>query len=157
MPDGCHRVLVRRGDDLHRTREEYEHGQDWEWDPIERPGEILHLGRGYVSATRLTPDHVYQWLFQSQNLDDERAVCPWESPLWSDTPAPTLRSPPFTPARQIEAALRDGRIENDLREQAVSISRQVAAIIDLSREASSKAERDMMDRWSRAAASRPAS
>lgn len=152
MPDGFHRVLVRRCDDLDWTRGEYEDGQDWEWDPIERPGEILHLGKGYVSATRLTPDHVYQWLLQPQDFDDERAICPWESPFWSDAPALTLRSPPFTPARQIEAALHDGRIENDLRDQAISISRQVAAIIDLSRETSSSAERVLMDRWSQVTA-----
>jgi len=156
-PDGWHRILVQRGNDLHRTRDEYERGQDWEWDPIERPGEILHWGCGYVSATRLTPDHVYHWLLQPQNFDDESVVCAWESSTWSGTPAPALRSPPFTPARQIEAALHDGRIEDNLRAQATSISRQVAAIIDLSRKAANSAERNLLERWSSAAISHAAS
>lgn len=149
MSDGWHRVLVQRRDDLDRTRDDYAEGQDWEWDPIERPGEITFNGCGYVSATRLTPDHVYLWLLQSQSLDDEPAVCPWETPWWDGQLKPALRSPPFTPARQIEEALHDGRIETALRTQAVNIASQVTAVLDVSRQAASIAERDLMERWSR--------
>ncbi len=151
MMDGWHRVLVRRRDDLDRTREGYDFGQDWEWDPIEQPGEVHHLGSGYVSTTRLTPDHVYLWLLQPQNLDDERAICFWETMPWRDAhgPAPALRSPPFTPARQIEAALHDGRIETALRAESISITNQVKSILDGARRAANSAEHSLMERWSR--------
>lgn len=151
MSDGWHRVTLQHGNSLHQARDDYKYDfgrHDWEWDPIERPGEILHLGCGYVSATRLTPDHVHLWLLQPQSLDDERVVCPWQSPWVEDRPTKVLRSPPFTPARQIEDALYDGRIEAALCDQALSISKQVTEILERSREAANAAEQALIARWS---------
>ena len=153
LADGWHRVLLRRKQQLDWAHEGYEDGQDWEWDPIERPGEVLFLGRGYVSATRLTPDHIYHWLLQSHDGGGEAAVCPWATPTETSTTPLALRSPPFTIARQIERALHDGRIEAALRSQGYDIARQVAAVLDGYREAASEAENGLMARWSHNASS----
>ncbi|WP_299844894.1 hypothetical protein [uncultured Jannaschia sp.] len=146
-PEGWRRVAISCGHDLDECHEGYQHGEDWEWDPIDRPGEIHHLGRGYVSATRLTPDHVFHWLIENRDFKEERAVCPWELDPSGYQDIPPLRSPSFTPASIIEAALHAGTIETALREKSISISQQIAGIISDHRSAADLAQAELLARW----------
>ncbi|UTH47602.1 hypothetical protein KBW81_12895 [Loktanella salsilacus] len=148
LEDGWHRVVVRRKQDLDWAHKGYDYGQDWEWDPIERPGEIPHIGRGYVTATRLTPDHVYHWFLQSHDDGGECAVCQWGTPDGTLAPPIALRCPPFTIARQIETALHDGRLETALRTKSNEIASQVAEVLESYRHAANEAEKNLIARWS---------
>lgn len=145
LDDGWHRVARRRFDDLDQARNDYAEGCDWEWDPLEHPGDVPYLGRGYVSATRLTPDYVHHWLIAPQNMDQERAVCPWARDF--PKPGTPLRAPLHTPARAIERALHDGSLEALLRERSEAIAVASAEILEASRRRSNAAEAAMMARW----------
>jgi|GEM_PF-3717874 len=149
--DGWRRIALHCDESLTHASPDYLDEDDWEWDPIERPGEVMHLGRGYVSATRLTPDHLYHWLFCQREVAGEGEVCPWDDSAHSGDIAkpPQLTAPLFTAARTIEACIHEGTLEAELRRQAVDIVRQVADIVTDGRRAADAAESKLMARWAR--------
>jgi hypothetical protein len=149
MPDGWRRIRLHCGDSLAHASPDYVDQEDWEWDPVERPGEVMFLGRGYVSATRMTPDHLHRWLFTGREVSGEREFCPWDDGayLTEDVRRPYLTAPMFTPARAIEACIHNGSFEAELRRQAISIIEQVSEIVADGRSAADAAEAELMARW----------
>ncbi|MDA3859509.1 MAG: hypothetical protein PF480_15060 [Roseovarius sp.] len=81
--DGWHRirlpVLGNQEDPREMDAEASGVGEDWDWeyDPVDLPGQTTGYGADYVSWTRCTPYHLMHWLMTDHTIEEEGAWCPW--------------------------------------------------------------------------------